>query len=91
MRHLDVLVYDLQIVICPICPGSLTGKPDSHIIALGDKEKIPLISNLKKIDEHTESIYGTALCVNSSFNVFCSACLNPCKTTPQSQKGFVTE
>lgn len=26
-------------------------------------------NNLKRIDEHTESIYGPALCVNSSFNV----------------------
>ena len=38
-RHLNVLVYDLQIVICP---GSLTGKPDSPC-AFGDKEKIHLI------------------------------------------------
>lgn len=40
MRHLNVLVYDLQIVICP---GSLTGKPDSHISALRNEEKIPLV------------------------------------------------
>ena len=62
-RHLNVLVYDLQIVICP---GSLTGKPDSHVLL--EMKRNPF-NNLKRIDEHSESIYGPALCVNYSFHV----------------------